>query len=96
MAASRVLLTFFLYMRTSYEVHVTRTVTSHSQQQCLTSNKLAEESAIISVHESDNNHNMVVTKLQLNSLMINISVPLNVQSFRWLHCASGLGHVSAT
>ena len=62
---------------------MTRTVTSLSQQR-LTSNKLAEESAIISVHESDNNHNMVVTKLQLNSLMINISVPLNVQSFRWL------------
>ena len=74
----------FLYMLTSYEVHVTRTVTSLAQQQCLITNNLAEESAIISVHESDNNHNMVVTKLQLNSLMINISVPLNVQSFRWL------------
>ena len=57
-----VLLTF-LHMLTSYEVHVTRAVTSLSQQQCLTSNKLAEESAIISVHESDNNHDMVVTKL---------------------------------
>ena len=53
----------FLHMLTSYEVHVTRTVTSLSQQQCLTANKLSEESAIISVHESDNNHNMVVTKL---------------------------------
>ena len=53
----------YLHMLTSYEVHVTRTVTSLSQQQCLTSNKLSEGSAIINVHESDNNHNMVVTKL---------------------------------
>ena len=53
----------YLHMLTSYEVHVMRTVTSVSQQQCLTSNKLSEGSAIINIHESDNNHNMVVTKL---------------------------------